>query len=179
MNRFPTSYTRMADVTYRHAEKDDCDEIMRLIKELAVFENLVHQVNITSETLKRDGFGEEKLFHCIVAEEKAKSGADTSQLIGYLLYFWSYATFTGRVLYVEDLYVSQNNRRKGVASALWAFAMKVAVAKECKRMQWVVLDWNTDAIRFYQKMGAVDLSKKEGWLIYRLNEDDINAALTL
>ncbi|XP_071084641.1 thialysine N-epsilon-acetyltransferase-like isoform X2 [Haliotis cracherodii] len=153
MNRFPTSYTRMADVTYRHAEKDDCDEIMRLIKELAVFENLVHQVNITSE--------------------------NTSQLIGYLLYFWSYATFTGRVLYVEDLYVSQNNRRKGVASALWAFAMKVAVAKECKRMQWVVLDWNTDAIRFYQKMGAVDLSKKEGWLIYRLNEDDINAALTL
>lgn len=53
------------------------------------------------------------------------------------------------------------------------------MAKECRRMQWVVLYWNTDAIRFYQKMGAVDLSKKEGWLIYRLNEDDIKAALTV
>ncbi|XP_046575994.1 thialysine N-epsilon-acetyltransferase-like isoform X2 [Haliotis rubra] len=143
----------MADLTYRHAEKDDCDEILRLIKELAEFENLLDQVNITSE--------------------------NTSQLIGYLLYFWSYGTFTGRVLYVEDLYVSQNHRRRGVASALWEFAMKVALEKGCKRMQWVVLDWNTTAINFYKKMGAVNLSKKEGWLIYRLNEDDMRAAVTL
>ncbi|XP_046575993.1 thialysine N-epsilon-acetyltransferase-like isoform X1 [Haliotis rubra] len=170
----------MADLTYRHAEKDDCDEILRLIKELAEFENLLDQVNITSETLKKDGFGEEKLFHCIVAEERARpGGGDTSQLIGYLLYFWSYGTFTGRVLYVEDLYVSQNHRRRGVASALWEFAMKVALEKGCKRMQWVVLDWNTTAINFYKKMGAVNLSKKEGWLIYRLNEDDMRAAVTL
>ncbi|XP_067668900.1 thialysine N-epsilon-acetyltransferase-like isoform X3 [Haliotis asinina] len=142
----------MAELTYRHAVKDDCDEILRLVKELAEFENLLDQVNITSE--------------------------NTSKLIGYLLYFWSYGTFTGRVLYVEDLYVSQNHRRRGVASALWDFAMKIALEKGCKRMQWVVLDWNTTAVAFYEKLGAVNLSKKEGWLIYRLNEDDIRAAIT-
>ncbi|XP_046343138.2 thialysine N-epsilon-acetyltransferase-like isoform X2 [Haliotis rufescens] len=163
----------MAEFIVRDARVDDCDEILRLIKGLAEFEKKLHLLRTDTETLKRDGFGEKKVFDCFVAEETQSTGR--SRLAGYLMYMWSFTTLTGRFLYVEDLFVERDFRRKGVGSALWASAMKLALSWGCGYMQWMAKRGNTSGINFYKQLGALE-TNTNNLMTFTLDEDAMTTA---
>jgi len=154
----------------RLATKDDCASIMDLIMELAVFEKLPEQVRITKETLIRDGFeSDPPYFQCFVA-------VNDSRVIGYALYFYSYSTTEGgQGLYLEDLYVTESMRGLGVGSRLFIEVAKQAVATKSFCMQWCVLNWNMKAINFYKSLGAFDLTLKDKWNMYRIDEEGLHS----
>jgi GNAT superfamily N-acetyltransferase len=143
----------------RAATADDIPEILKLIRELAEYEKLAHLVTITADDLLRDGFGEKLLFHVLIAEW---DGAPA----GYALYFHNYSTFCGRPgIFLEDLFVRPEFRKKGIGKALLVHLAKLAVEKKCARFEWQVLDWNTPSIEFYKSLGAVVMKE---WLTMRV-----------
>lgn len=135
---------------------------MRLVKELATYEREPDAVVATEADLLRDGFGENPLFHVAIAEW---SGAPA----GFAFYFFQFSTWTGRpVLYLEDLFVVPEHRKRGIGKAFMAALAKEAVEKGCARFQWAVLDWNAPAIAFYESLGA---RVEKQWLTARLTGD--------
>lgn len=184
----------MEGIIIREARKEDCSEIKRLIKELADFEKMPDNVHITVDALEEDGFdSRHPFFHCYVAEVAAgpeedavvpdkeeKRGAfgledavtKTPQLIGYALYFYGYSTWTGKSMFLEDLYVTPDYRSVGLGSALFDKVVTKACETGCSRMDFVVLNWNP-AQDFYKRKGAVDLTSDQGWHYYRLNKDSM------
>lgn len=147
----------------RDARKSDMAQVMRLIHELAEFEKEAHEVETTVAQLERDGFGPEPAFHCFIAE----SGGD---VVGIALVYWRYSTWKGRTLHLEDLIVTEAARGSGLGNALLTEVVRYGHAHGCKRIQWEVLDWNTPAIRFYEKKGALVL---RDWNVVHLREDAI------
>ncbi|XP_014664869.1 PREDICTED: diamine acetyltransferase 2-like [Priapulus caudatus] len=117
--------------------------------------------------LKNDGFGDEKFFNCIVAE--SLDNEEQSTLVGYCLYFYGYSTFEGKHLYMEDIYVHPGHRGKGCGSRMLQQLAQVAVTTNCCKIQFVVLNWNDQALKFYEKIGAVDLTAAEGWHLCRIS----------
>ncbi|KAK7482871.1 hypothetical protein BaRGS_00025904 [Batillaria attramentaria] len=159
----------MANFILRQAKEEDCEEIMRLIKELAEYEKMPEQVKISADVLKRDGFGKEKYFDCLVAEPVTPDGSgEGGQLIGYVLFFYIYSTWEGRACYMEDLYVTPEWRGKGIGTALWVEVTKIALSKDCKRLQWSVLDWNTPSVELYKRRGGINITVEEGWHAFRM-----------
>ena len=145
--------TITSDFNIRVAEPSDCQSIVDLIIELAVFEKeLPSRVKITKETLLRDGFGEKKWFNCLLAEIQDDDGKKMT--IGYALYFPTYSTWNGRTIKVEDLYIKQQYRGKGYGTALLKEVARLALADGCSRVHWCVLDWNEPAIKYYKSIGA-------------------------
>ena len=142
-------------INYRIAQIGDEESIHRLIVELAVFEREPNAVIVPSDALYNHLFVEKVCF-AIVAED-----VQTDTVIGFALYYFSYSTWKGKCLYLEDIYVQETHRKLGIGQVL--FDMVVAVAKENKvaRMDWQVLNWNNAAINFYKKNNA-DLSDE--WL---------------
>ncbi|XP_070963122.1 diamine acetyltransferase 2b isoform X2 [Oncorhynchus clarkii lewisi] len=157
----------------RAAVKEDCKDISRMIMELAVYENMPDQVKTSHEDLERDGFSPNPFYECLIAEvpdeHKTKDGYT---VVGYALYFYTYSTWKGRSVYVEDLYVMPDFREKGIGTGLMAKVAQVGVEKQCVRLQLSVLDWNKPSLDFYIAKGAEDLTAKEGlcwedgWSIY-------------
>ncbi len=148
----------------RKASPSDVPEILKLITELAVYENEPDAVKTTEADLLRDGFSENPYFQCLVAE------TDTG-VEGLALFFFRWSTWEGRPsLFLEDLYVRDSQRGKGMGMALLKELAKVAVENNCKRFEWEVLDWNQVARDFYHKIGA---THKEGWLPYRLDGEPL------
>lgn len=143
----------------RPATPNDIPEILKLIHELAEYEKLAHLVVITADDIRRDGFGEKPFFHVLMAEWDGKPA-------GYALYFHNYSTFRGRPgLFLEDLFVRPQFRRKGIGKALLLHLAKIAVEKVCARFEWQVLDWNTPSIEFYKSLGAEVMKE---WLTMRV-----------
>jgi GNAT superfamily N-acetyltransferase len=146
-------------LTIRPATTNDIPEILKLIRELAEYEKLAHLVVITADDIRRDGFGEKPLFHVLIAEW---DGAPA----GYALYFHNYSTFRGKPgIFLEDLFVRPQFRKKGIGKALLVHLAKVAEDKNCARFEWQVLDWNTPSIEFYKSLGAVVMKE---WLTMRV-----------
>jgi GNAT superfamily N-acetyltransferase len=132
----------------REAVAADVALILEFIRALAVFEREPDAVTATEADLLRDGFGDAPYFHCLIAEWE---GAPA----GFAFYFFNYSTWTGRPgLYLEDVYVHTEFRGKGIGKALLARVAAIAVEKNCPRLQWEVLDWNTPAVEFYRSLGA-------------------------
>jgi GNAT superfamily N-acetyltransferase len=147
-----------AAVTIRAAVRADAATIVRLIRELARYEDLEHHVNATEADLLRDGFGPNPRFECLLAERAGDA-------IGFALFFHSYSTFEGRAgLYLEDLYVAERARGSGVGRRLMAALAAIALERGCARFDLSVLDWNP-ARDFYHRMG---FAQTESWLPYRL-----------
>ncbi|XP_019719831.1 diamine acetyltransferase 2-like isoform X4 [Hippocampus comes] len=161
--------------TIRAATKVDCKDISRMIMELALFEKMTDQVKISSEELERDGFCPNPLFECLVAEvpkeNKSKEGFTT---VGYGLYFYTYSTWKGRSMYLEDLYVMPEFRGFGIGKGLLSTVAKVAKEKHCARLQLSVLDWNAPSRDFYATRGAQDLTVKEGWHLIRFDGQSLD-----
>lgn len=131
----------------RFATKNDMHEVLLLIKELALFEREPEAVEITVEDLQRDGFGNEKLFTCFVAEVEG-------EIQGMALLYFRYSTWKGKTVHLEDLIVREDFRGKGLGAALYKKTMEFAQKNGVKRVEWAVLDWNKEAIRFYENTGA-------------------------
>ncbi|XP_053319158.1 thialysine N-epsilon-acetyltransferase-like [Spea bombifrons] len=165
----------MAAVKIRPAQPEDCEDIMRMIKELAEYEKLPEQVKNTAEGLRRDGFEQSSpFFKCLVAEfgDEGRRGGGPA-VVGYALSYFTYSTWKGRALYLEDLYVMPEHRGKGIGSRLLAAVAELSASLGCSHLQLAVLDWNSPAIAFYLSRGARDLSQEEGWRIFRFLPDDL------
>jgi GNAT superfamily N-acetyltransferase len=156
----------------RKATALDVPAVLALVKELAVYEREPDAVIATEVDFLRDGFGERPAFHVLVAEEgaaEAPSGGGARPVIGFALYFFSYSTWVGRrCLYLEDLFVQPAHRGHGAGIALMAALANEAIAQDCRRFVWQVLDWNEPAIAFYERLGAKVLRE---WLTVRLEGD--------
>ncbi|XP_076435422.1 thialysine N-epsilon-acetyltransferase-like [Babylonia areolata] len=163
----------MTTFNIREAREDDCEEIMRMITELAVYEKMADQVEITAKDLKRDAFGEKPFFHALVAELVPEGSKEEGRrpLIGYVMYYYTYSPWYGRTCTMEDLYVAQEHRGKGIGCAMWAKVAELSLAQNCSYMSWVVVDWNKSSIDLYKRRGCMDMTEKEGWLLYRMEKD--------
>lgn len=131
----------------RKATKADMPDVLELIKELAAFENEPDAVETTVETLEKEGFGDNPLFTCFVAEVDG-------QIEGMALVYYRFSTWKGRTLHLEDLIVREEKRGTGLGSALYRKVITFAQEQGLKRVEWVVLDWNQHAIDFYARSGA-------------------------
>ena len=134
--------------TIRTATPADVPQILSFIRALAAYEREPDAVTATEADLMRDGFGLNPFYSCLIAEHDG-------QPAGFAFYFFNYSTWMGRPgLYLEDIYVQPEFRGLGIGKALLQQIAAIAVEKNCPRLQWEVLDWNTPAIDFYRAMGA-------------------------
>jgi len=143
----------------RSATPADVPLILSLIRELAEYEKLAHQVVATEADIQNSLFGPRPAAECLIAE---LDGA----LAGFALFFHNFSTFLGKPgIYLEDLYVKPELRGKGVGRKLLAHLAQLTVTRGCGRFEWAVLDWNEPAIGFYRSIGARML---DDWKINRL-----------
>lgn len=148
----------------RKGTENDMPAVLGLIKELAVFEKEPDAVVITKEDLVRDGFGTQPLFHTFVAELD-------NQIIGMALFYYRFSTWKGKTIHLEDLIVTEKMRGTGAGMALYSEIIKQGEKENVRRIEWNVLDWNTPAIKFYEKSGAKVLSD---WRVVHMDEQGIN-----
>jgi GNAT superfamily N-acetyltransferase len=138
----------------------DVPTIVALIRELAEYEKLLHEVVATEELVREALFGQRPVVECVLAHADGK-------IVGFALYFFNFSTFLARPgLYLEDLYVRPDHRGQGIGGTLLRHLAQIAVQRGCGRMEWAVLDWNRRAIDFYQKMGAVGV---KDWSTFRVS----------
>ncbi|MGE0582649.1 MAG: N-acetyltransferase family protein [Steroidobacteraceae bacterium] len=156
----------MSTLTIRPALAADAPVLLALIRGLAEFEQLAHEVVATEAQLAAELAAPQPVVHALIAERAGRA-------VGFALYFFSFSTFLARQgLYLEDLYVLPQERSGGVGRALLVELARRAAARGCGRMEWSVLDWNTDAQRFYRSLGARPM---DGWTVWRLDRDAIAA----
>jgi GNAT superfamily N-acetyltransferase len=145
----------------RSAEPADIATILRFVRELAVFEREPDAVLATEPMLHEALFGARPAAEAVIAED--------GEPLGFALFFHNFSTWQGkRGLYLEDLYVTPAARGRGVGKALLRHLAGLAVARDCARFEWSVLDWNEDAIAFYRSMGAVG---QDEWTVQRVDGD--------
>ncbi|MFN3201108.1 MAG: GNAT family N-acetyltransferase [Bradymonadia bacterium] len=143
----------------RFATPDDAQTIHRFVCELAVYEKEPDAVEVTPEILREQLNSDRPPFECLIAE-------DGDEPVGMALFFHNYSTWRGkRGLYLEDLYVTPSARGRGFGLALLKALARIARERDCARMEWSVLDWNTPAIEFYEALGAKPMSE---WTTFRL-----------
>jgi len=153
-------------VTIRPATRHDVPVIAELIRGLARYEKLEHEVVMTEELLAAGLFGERPYAEVLLAE-------DEGHTVGFALFFHNFSTFLGRPgIYLEDLFVLPEHRSKGIGRLLLARLARLAVERGCGRLEWAVLDWNQDAIGFYERLGA---RPNSDWTVYRLTGESLSA----
>jgi GNAT superfamily N-acetyltransferase len=135
------------DIKIRKGVKSDLPAVLDLIKELADFERALNEVTVSLEDLEHDGFGNHPYYWFIVAEKEG-------EIIGLSFYFIRYSTWKGRFLFLEDFVVKESFRNKGVGALLFEETIRIAKELDVKGMTWQVLDWNKNAIRFYEKYNS-------------------------
>jgi GNAT superfamily N-acetyltransferase len=146
----------------RFARESDIDVIGKLIRGLAEYERLPHEVVWTTEQLNRNLFGPRPYAEVLIAEDDA-----THEVVGFALFFHNFSTFVGKPgIYLEDLFIRPEHRGKGHGKALLVRLAQLAVERECGRLEWWVLDWNEPAIEFYRSMGARAMDE---WTVYRVS----------
>ena len=154
----------MLNFTLRPAEPRDVPAICGLIMDLAVFENLAHLVEATPEKLLPQLFGQRPAAEAMVAVVGDKNRGE--EVVAFALYFSNFSTFLAKPgLYLEDLYVKPERRGAGIGKAMLRHLAALALQRGCGRFEWSVLDWNANAIRFYEGMGATVMPE---WRICRV-----------
>lgn len=147
----------------RDAKKEDMNQVLNLIQELAVFEKEGNAVEVTEADLMRDGFGSKILFKCFVAEVN-------DVIKGMALVYPRYSTWKGPIIHLEDLIVTEKMRGTGMGTALLNEVVKYGASLGVRRINWEVLDWNEPAIKFYESKGA---NVMRDWDVVQLNENGI------
>jgi GNAT superfamily N-acetyltransferase len=146
-------------LTIRPAERADVPIIAELIRRLARFEKLEHEVTMTEDRLATNLFGTRRYAETLIAEQDGEP-------VGFALFFHNFSTFLAQPgIYLEDLFVLPDHRGGGIGRALLKELARLAVERGCGRLEWAVLDWNRDAIGFYERLGARPNSE---WTVYRL-----------
>jgi GNAT superfamily N-acetyltransferase len=148
-----------SDLTIRFAASTDCGVILDLIRELADYEKLGHEVTADLAAIRATVFGVRPAAEVLIAEL-------SGDVVGFALFFQSYSTFLGKPgLYLEDLFVRPAARGRGVGGALMSACARIAVQRHYGRFEWSVLDWNEPALKFYAGLAA---RRKQEWLIHQL-----------
>ena len=154
-------------LSIRPATLKDASLLATMILELAEYERLAHEAGVTAESIARDGFGPHPKFRAVIAESDG-------QAVGYAVFFEFYSTFQGRAgLFLDDLFVRPQFRKHGIGQALLAHVARIAWDEKYFCMRWEVLDWNTPAIEFYSRLGAVFLDE---WKAVMLIGDALQSA---
>ncbi|HBF37288.1 MAG TPA: GNAT family N-acetyltransferase [Firmicutes bacterium] len=150
--------TKLADLQLRFATESDVPLILEFIKELAAYEHLSNQVSATEAILKESLFVR-KAAEVIFCEYQGEP-------VGFALFFHNFSTFLGKPgIYLEDLYVKPQMRGKGLGTVIRSFLARLAVERDCGRLEWWCLDWNEPSVQFYKRMGAVPM---EEWTVFRV-----------
>lgn len=151
-------------ISIRPAEAGDSELIVTLIRALAIYEKLEHQVEIGTADVERQLFGSRPAAEALIAEHDDVA-------VGFALFFQNFSTWRGRPgLYLEDLFVDPEHRGFGIGRALLIELARIASKRNYGRMEWSVLDWNAPSIAFYEALGAVPMS---GWTTFRLTDQGI------
>ena len=146
----------------RQAQENDTSTILQLIRELAEYERLLHEVVATEDGLRQTLFGPRRYAEVLLAELE-------NQAAGYALFFHNFSTFVGGPgIYLEDLYVRPMFRGQGIGKAFFQQLARLAVERNCGRLEWAVLNWNEQAIRFYRGLGAMPMTD---WTAQRISGD--------
>lgn len=160
--------TKIIGLTLRFAVIEDVPIILKLIKELAEYEKLSHEVVATEEKLSKSLFGDQPAPEVIIADYLTKP-------VGFSLFFHNFSTFLGqRGIYIEDIYVKQEYRGMGIGKTMLVYLAKLAEERECGRIEWSVLDWNINALNFYNELGAQAM---DGWTVFRLSGERLSKLL--
>ncbi|MGA2584671.1 MAG: GNAT family N-acetyltransferase [Tepidisphaeraceae bacterium] len=153
-------------ISIHPATPADVPVILNFIRKLAEYEKLSHQMQATEELLREHLFGPRPAAETVIANL-------AGQPVGFALFFQTFSTFVGKPgIWLEDLFVLPEHRGKGIGKALLAHVASIAVARNCGRMEWSVLDWNSPAIDFYKSVGAVPM---DDWTTYRIVGDKLAA----
>jgi GNAT superfamily N-acetyltransferase len=148
----------------RFAERADVPLIVRLIKSLSVYEKLDHMVVANEAKVEKALFGERPYAETLIADLDGKP-------VGFALFFHNFSTFLAQPgIYLEDLFVEPEHRGAGIGRALLGRLAEIAIERECGRLEWAVLDWNKDAIGFYERLGA---QPQDEWTVYRLTGEPL------
>ncbi len=144
----------------RRARSDEAGLVLSLVRELAEYEKLSHEVEATEADIAAALFGENPVLFCEIAEWAGEPA-------GFAVWFLNYSTFAGRPgIYLEDLFVRPAQRGKGIGKALLTHLAKQCIANGWSRLQWSVLDWNTPSIEFYKSLGAALMDE---WTICKVS----------
>ena len=156
----------MSDLQIRAATIDDAPQIMQFIIELAEYEKARDEVKASVEDIEQSLFSDSATVKALICELDGRA-------IGFAVYFYNYSTWLGRNgIYLEDLYITPSSRGSGAGKKLLKYLAKKAVDEGCGRLEWIVLDWNTPAIEFYESFGA---KAQNEWVDYRLAGDALKA----
>ena len=154
--------TPPSEFRLRKAAVGDLPDVMRCIRGIAEYEGLDHEVVATEDGLRQSLFGDPPAAEVVLAYT-------AEDLAGFAVYFHNFSTFVGRRgMYLEDLFVFPQFRRKGLGRKLLAYVARAAVERECGRFEWAALDWNETAINFYTRLGARPMDE---WTVYRMTGD--------
>lgn len=155
----------MGDLKIRTATDADVTDLLGLIRDLAEYERLPHEVVATEDLLRGHLFGEHPAAEVLIGE---LDGAPA----GFALFFHNFSTFLGRPgIYLEDLYVRPEHRGHGIGRALLIRLGQIAKERGCGRLEWSVLDWNEPSIGFYKSLGALPM---DDWTVYRVTGDALD-----
>ena len=150
----------------RSAKRADVPVIAELIRGLARFEKLEHEVTMTEDVLAKNLFGPKHYAETLIVE-------DDGTPVGFALFFHNFSTFLAQPgIYLEDLFVVPDHRGRGIGRELLGHLARLAVERGCGRLEWSVLDWNREAIGFYERLGAKPNSE---WTVYRLAGEGLTA----
>ncbi|MCB9014026.1 MAG: GNAT family N-acetyltransferase [Bacteroidales bacterium] len=148
----------------RKAEKKDIILILDFIKALAKYEKMSELVSAVPSDIEKYIFSEDAVAHVVIGEYEGMP-------VGFALYFYNFSTFLGKPgIYLEDLFVHEEMRGRGFGKELLKYLARLAVEKNCGRLEWCVLDWNTPSIKFYKSLGA---EIKKEWLLNRLSGESL------
>ena len=151
-------------VEIRFAQRSDVPVVLRLIKALSVYEKLEDKVVATEEKVARALFGPRPYAEALIAELDGEP-------VGFALFFHNFSTFLAQPgIYLEDLFVETEHRGAGIGRALLGRLAEIAIERDCGRLEWAVLDWNKDAIGFYERLGA---AAQDEWTVYRLTGEPL------
>lgn len=152
------------EVSIKEITPDEVTGLLELIRELARFERLEHEVEATVESLADSFFGAKLVAGALIARANG-------EMAGYALYFFTFSSFVGRAgIWLEDLYVRPQFRQRGIGRALIEAVARVGAERNCGRFEWTALNWNNNALDFYRRLGAKAMDE---WILLRLNADGL------
>lgn len=157
--------TSNSDFTVRIAEEKDIPIVFSFIKELAEYEDLSHRVMATEEAIFHAMF-EKRIIEAIIGEFEGIP-------VGFFLYYYTFSTFAGKTgIYLEDVYIKPEMRRKGFGKSMFEVMAALAKEKDCNKLEWQCLNWNKPSIQFYTSIGAKPV---DDWTVYSLQGDKMDA----
>ncbi len=154
----------MGNFSIKFAEPKDAGVIFDFVNKLAEYENLTHEIKADEEQIRKTLFSENSNAECLIGYEGDKP-------VAFALFFHNYSTFLGKYgLYLEDLFVLPEKRGKGYGKMLLKKLAQIALERDCGRFEWMVLDWNEPAIKFYKALGAKPMDE---WTTFRISGDEL------